>query len=51
MGEKLIPLVKEQPRNALELRQAISNGIAAYSSDSMYALFHRVVQNDGRVGA
>ena len=42
---------KEQPRNALELHQAISNGIAAYSSDSMYALFHRVVQNDGRVGA
>ena len=42
---------KEQPRNASELRQAISNGIVAYSSDSMSALFHRVVQTDGRVGA
>ena len=42
---------KEQPRNASELHQAISYGIAAYSPDSMHALFHRVVANDRRVGA
>ena len=42
---------KEQPRNASELHQAISNGIAAYSPGSMHALFQRVVANDGRVGA
>ena len=42
---------KEQPKNASELYQAISNGIAAYSPDSMRALFHRVVAIDGRVGA
>ena len=42
---------KVQPRTALELRQAITAGIKAYKPSSLTALFQRVVQNDGRVGA
>ena len=44
-------LNKVQPRTALELRGAITTGIKAYKPSSLKALFQRVIQNDGRVGA
>ena len=42
---------KVQPRTALELRGAITQGIKAYTPSSLKALFERVIHNDGRVGA
>ena len=44
-------VIKVQPRTALELGAAITTGIKAYKPSSLKALFQRVVQNDGRVGA